>query len=123
MFGFDSFDGLPEKWSTSNKVSYDTGYFSTDGICPSTVSPLADIKVGLYKDTIPKFLEKNKKQCAFIHIDCDLYQSTKDILTLLKDYIVDGTIIMFDELIGYPNFKEHEFRKAFDVIIVNCSQA
>ena len=56
---------------------------------------------GLFKDTIPMFKQEklNDKdiRIGLIHIDCDLYSSTCDILDELIDYIVPGVIIVFDE--------------------------
>ena len=53
---------------------------------------------------------------AFIHVDCDLYESTRCVLELLEDRIVPGTIIVFDEYFNYPNWQEHEFR-AFQELV------
>lgn len=47
-----------------------------------------------------------------MHIDCDLYSSTRTILALLAPRIVAGTIILFDEYFNYPNWEQHEY-KAF----------
>jgi hypothetical protein len=47
-----------------------------------------------------------------LHIDCDIYASTKEIFDNLVDNIVPGTVIVFDELYNYPGAEEHEF-KAF----------
>jgi hypothetical protein len=49
---------------------------------------------------------------AFLHVDCDLYSSTKTILESLSDRIVAGTVIVFDEYFNYPNWRSHE-HKAF----------
>jgi O-methyltransferase len=37
------------------------------------------------------------KAAAICWIDCDLYQSTKEVLNFIKDLIVDGTILVFDD--------------------------
>jgi hypothetical protein len=56
-------------------------------------------------------MEKAKeKRCAFIHIDCDMYISTKCIFDTIGKYIVPGTVIEFDELYGYPGWRENEFK-------------
>lgn len=49
---------------------------------------------------------------AYLHVDCDLYAGSKDIFTLLNHKIVPGTVIVFDELVNYKLYKEHEV-KAF----------
>ena len=47
---------------------------------------------------------------SLIHIDCDIYASTRTVLELLAARIVPGTVIVFDEYLNYPSWKEHEFR-------------
>jgi hypothetical protein len=46
----------------------------------------------------------------FMNVDCDLYSSTKVIFDFLWKQIIPGTVIVFDEYIGYPTWKEDEFR-------------
>tara|TARA_A100001201_G_C4087399_1_gene200969 strand:+ start:1210 stop:1935 length:726 start_codon:yes stop_codon:yes gene_type:complete len=104
--GFDSFEGLPEKWSGTKSKK---GTFNT-GIVPSI--PGVTFHKGWFKNTIPNFLEKNKENFAFIHVDCDIYSSTVDIFNNIKNRIIPGTVILFDELIGYKAWEQHEY-KAF----------
>ena len=47
---------------------------------------------------------------AYANIDCDLYTSTLDILEALHGRIVVGTIIVFDEYISHPTWRQDEFR-------------
>ena len=47
---------------------------------------------------------------ALLHVDCDLYSSTVTILNELKDNIVPGTVIVFDEYINYPGWQLDEFK-------------
>ena len=44
-----------------------------------------------------------------MHIDTDTYTPCKLILELCKPFFQDGSIILFDQLLGYPGFKNHEF--------------
>ena len=45
-------------------------------------------------------------------MDCDLYSSTKTVFNLLKDKIVAGTVIVFDEYFNYLGWEQGE-HKAF----------
>jgi hypothetical protein len=45
-----------------------------------------------------------------LHIDCALYSSTACVLRLVAERIVPGTVILFDELIGYPGWQEGEYK-------------
>ena len=38
---------------------------------------------------------------AIVHIDCDLYSSTKTALHFITDLIVDGTVIIFDDWFNF----------------------
>lgn len=46
----------------------------------------------------------NNKKISFIHIDCDIYSSTKYIFDTVKDYLDENCIIVFDELLNYAGF-------------------
>lgn len=69
---------------------------------------------GWFSDTVPKWLSETEGEIAFIHIDSDLYESAKEILALLNERIVPGTVIVFDELCDfdqtYPNWKQGEWK-------------
>ena len=51
---------------------------------------------GLFEDTIPDYL-KVAKPIALLHVDCDLYSSTKCVFDNLNHLIKKGTVIVFDE--------------------------
>lgn len=115
VFGFDSFEGLPEDWiDKDGKIAGDgscvKGMFTTNGEIPN-ISGITFYK-GWFEDTIPKYLNL-AKPIALLHIDCDLYSSTKTVLYGLNDYIVKDTIIIFDEwfycsINGNENSSDHE---------------
>ncbi len=106
IFGFDSWEGLPEDWYTSDGVLlHDKGTFSTNGVLPQQVQKLKDkvtILHGWFDDTIPRYLNSYAKDIALLHIDSDLYSSAKSILYGLINYIKPGTIIVFDEWSRMP---------------------
>jgi hypothetical protein len=61
---------------------------------------------GWFNETLLNFIQTQNKKVSFIHLDADLYSSTKYILDVLKDYIDRDCIIVFDELVNYPGFDE-----------------
>src|SRR6185437_9331891 len=75
-----------------------------------------NLHVGYFEDSLPKWLADTPGRVAFIHLDCDLYSSTKTILSLLASRLVPGTIILFDEYFNYSNWERHEF-KAFQEFV------
>ena len=107
FYGFDSFEGLPETWNSQ----FFKGSFDVKGNLPKVNDNVSLIK-GYFNETLPKFLEEHKEKAAFIHIDCDLYSSTKTIFDNIYDRIVPNTVIQFDEYYNYPGWRNHEF-KAF----------
>jgi hypothetical protein len=100
IFGFDSWLGLPEDWRNSDgECSHHKGIFSTGGKLPPFVEQLQDkakIFNGWFEETIPEYL-KIAENIALLHVDCDIYSSTKTVLNSLIDYIKSGTLIVFDE--------------------------
>jgi hypothetical protein len=108
IFGFDSFEGLPEEWEGVNAPN-----FSTNGSIPNI--PRVTFFKGWFKDTIPSYLEIGES-IALLHVDCDLYSSTKTVLAELNHLIVPSTIIVFDEWfynhLNIPANCQHE-QKAF----------
>jgi len=108
FYGFDSFEGLKEDWKG---YSYGKGHFNVGGVLPKVNSNVKLTK-GWFDETLPKFVEANKQMVKFLHIDCDTYESTVTVLSLLTDRIVPGTFILFDEYIGYPSWEIGE-HKAF----------
>jgi hypothetical protein len=100
VYGFDSFEGLPEDW----REHFPKGSFGTNGEFP-IVSNNVELIKGWIEDTLPSFIAQiEKPKVSFIHIDVDLYSATKCILDNLKDYIIPGCIILFDELVNFPEF-------------------
>ena len=106
IYGFDSFEGLPEDWHQESKEIY-----STRGKIPKVPSHVTLIP-GWFDQTLPLFLAKHDEDVALINIDCDIYSSTKTVLDLLSPRIKKGTIIIFDEYIGNLHWEEDE-HKAF----------
>jgi Macrocin-O-methyltransferase (TylF) len=109
VFGFDCWEGLPESWlDEEGRPRHPKGDFRADRInnLPNNVI-LVD---GLFEDTLPKFCSIINHPVSYIHLDCDLYSSTKTVFNHLKDRFVNNAIIVFDELIGYSGWKQGEYK-------------
>lgn len=105
VVGFDSFEGLPEDW----RAGFEKGRFAQ--AVPSV--PGAEIVVGWFDDTLPEWVDNNSQflsRLKLVHIDCDLYSSTKTVLDHIGPYLVGGTVVVFDEYHGYPGWEDHEYR-------------
>jgi len=135
IYGFDSFvgftDHLEDTWNISNHN------YSLNGNIPKFVERLdkferknigtkvefnKNVKFikGFFDKSIPIFIsEKKDLNIDFLHIDCDIYKSTKIILNNLTKYINNNCIIVFDELINYPNFINGEIKALYEWIEYN----
>ena len=108
IHGFDSFEGLPDEWN-DGAYTYPKGFFTTYGNMPYVHSNIT-LHKGWFDETLPVFKRDILKDSpiALLHVDCDLYSSTKTAFDVLGDNIVPGTVIVFDELWNYPEFDKHE---------------
>jgi predicted O-methyltransferase YrrM len=101
VYGFDSFEGLPEDWWVPK------GSFAQ---APPKVPDNVELVVGQFADTLPSYAETHQEPIALAHVDCDLYSSTRTVFDALGDRIVRGTVVVFDEYWNYPGWRQHEHR-------------
>lgn len=119
VYGFDSFEGLPEDWVRADKI-IPAGIFGfkNPAILPPVLHNVELIR-GLFCDTLPKFTAEHdpNEPIAFLHIDSDIYSSAATAFEVLGNRIQPGTVIVFDELYNYPGYENHEF-KAFQEFLI-----
>lgn len=136
FYGFDSFEGLPEKWAMSETKIIDEKHFALDQL--PKVNKNVILIPGLFEQSLPAWIEENlnsNSTISWLHIDSDLYSSAKCVLNSLNDYIVEGTIIRFDELVDwrhegfqtlhphnkpkskYPNWRDGEWKAVNEWIL------
>jgi predicted O-methyltransferase YrrM len=113
IHGFDSFEGLPEAWSGFNLGS---NAFSVGGKLPRVPSNVV-LHKGWFRDTIPRWLTQFPGPVAFVHVDCDLYSSTVEVLEGIRPRLQPGTVLVFDEYFNFPNWKEHEFKAWAEFVV------
>ena len=110
IHAFDSWEGLPEEWN------HGTGKVADMSCEPPNVPTHIKLHKGWFKDTLPDWKQQHKGPIAFLHMDSDIYSSTKEVLMSLNDQIVTGTVITFDEFCNFrlsgkmSKWQEHEFR-------------
>ena len=107
IHGFDSFEGLNEDWSGT---WYRARHFDRGGRMPAVPNNVR-LEKGWFDATLPHFLAAHPGELfAFVHCDADTYESTSLVLSLLGDRIVPGTVLVFDEYLGFPNWPKGEHR-------------
>ena len=108
IHGFDSFEGLPDDWSHTLKGDFG----EIKGTLPNVPKNVVLYK-GWFEDTLPPWKAANRdRSISILRVDCDIYSSTKTIFDVLGDRLESGSWIVFDELIGYRGWEQHEY-KAF----------
>lgn len=115
LYGFDSFQGLPEDWQKGYRdvSAYQKGEFS------NRKAPFVHPKVrwvkGWYNESLPRFLQRElgrhrsmQRNVTLLHMDADLYSSTAPVLELLEPLIAPGCLVDFGELVNYPTYWQGE---------------
>lgn len=126
IYGFDSFEGLQDndghsRWEINmfkkNHSVHPTIQINED-VTPENVKNFFK-EMNLKEPIIIKDYFKNLNlnminKIAICHIDCDLYESTRDSLELIKDKLVDGSILMFDDWFNNKANPNKSEQKAFN---------
>jgi predicted O-methyltransferase YrrM len=99
IFGFDSFEGLPEDWKMNEEHTWHKGSFA----CNVPEIEGAELRVGWFADTLPVWKKEHPGRIALLHIDSDLYSSCVTVLEELNDQIIPGTVIVSDDHFYKPS--------------------
>lgn len=106
VYGFDSFKGLPEDW----REGFPKGSFAVE--CPPDLRGV-DVRIvrGMFADTLPEWVGyQGAPRIGLLHIDCDLYSSTKTVFDTIGHLLMPGCVICFDEFHGFDTAALHEQR-------------
>jgi len=112
FYGFDSFEGLQEHWTGRSLMK---GHFNLNKKLPKVAENVTLIK-GWLKDTYADFLSSKNQTIALLHVDTDTYTPAQLILQESLPFLKPGSIIIFDELIGYPSWQNHEYKALIEVL-------
>lgn len=128
--GFDSFGGLPS--SEERHARWDAGDCARmhgwhpflnvgDPVSKETTLelfrlcelPFPELEVGSFETTLPATIPSKYGAAAVIHVDCDLYESTKVVLENVEPILQEGTVILFDEWFSYKGNPDRGEARAF----------
>ena len=66
---------------------------------------------GWFDATLPAYVRAlHPERLTLVHLDCDLYSSTKTVLDAIPPIIGPGTVLVFDDLFGYKNWRHGQWR-------------
>lgn len=113
LYGFDSFSGLPELDPKDEggrvKIYFPgqfacskervEGYLRKEGVAPGKVTLIQ----GFFEDVLTTELAEQHDfgPALVVMVDCDLYSSAATVLEWVEEYLIDGSIILFDDYLTY----------------------
>lgn len=106
LFGFDSFEGLPESAATDDGGLWKPGQFNSD--YDYTRARLEQAGVdwdrtfliqGWFSDSLTEEMRREHalERVSIIMVDCDMYLSAKEALSFCAPLIQDHAVVMFDD--------------------------
>ena len=120
FYAFDSFAGIPVPRGVDTAVRSFSGgecFCTREKFEHNLVKSGVDLtKVviveGWFENTLNIALAGAIQQgsAVFVHVDCDLYQSTSVVLDFITQYLTNGTIVSFDDWYlfgGHPELGQH----------------
>jgi O-methyltransferase len=129
IVGFDSFEGLP---AGGEHPRWKTGLFSVNHsfhpICKQGDKVTQDIifmlfekydlpapwiESGPFTEVLPRVIGTKYQKAALVHVDCDLYESTRTVLFSIAPILQEGTILLFDDWFNFRGSKAKGEQKAF----------
>lgn len=120
VFAFDSFEGFSEPQGAD-----DIGILKKGGRTCSLEQFQTNMRMAGVEEkditAIPGFFEETlqgpkkedtiqkigNRKAAIVYVDCDLYEPARDVLAFIRPYLVDGSIVVFD---NWFLFKGSPFR-------------
>lgn len=125
--GFDSFAGLPEPVGI-DKGEWSAGEFAVskeqvERYLTEYAADLATISLheGFFSDQLFSDLKERVtfRSAALVLVDCDLYSSTVPVLHFIVDYLVEGTILLFDDYNCFKAADDRGQRRALKEFLQN----
>jgi hypothetical protein len=128
FYGFDSFEGFPELHEIDKKfIRFKTGdenwtqdTFSRTLQDAGVPKEVVRVVPGWFKDsltpTLQNSLREGRVKASIVWVDCDLYESTLQVLNFITPLLQNGTVIIFDDWYCYhadPNKGERRAVREF----------
>ena len=103
FYAFDTYEGMPENDEGHHAFQQGSFLGTLDEVKKRINSLKQSKRVSYFKGEFSKVHREqpqeieNLDKVAIANIDCDLYQSTKDALEMIKDKLQQGTVLLMDD--------------------------
>ena len=129
-FGFDSFQGLPATsdphpvwrqgafgvnrwWHPTLPIGAAATPAAVHELFRACALPGPTVVEGAFFETLPRVVPREVPAAAVVHLDCDLYESTRDALEGVAAALQDGTVLLFDDWFLYHGNPDRGEARAF----------
>lgn len=108
IYGFDSFEGLPDV-STKDDLGcwvegdYKSDFDSVSASLKTSERPNIHLVKGWFSQSLPRPEIQAIQKIAYARIDCDLYGPSVECLDWLRSRLVDGALLVFDDWTYRPH--------------------
>jgi len=127
FYACDSFEGLPEASEIDRFPGWEKGNLKTSedffmelikehGVYADKVKTVKGYFSNSLNATLKNELKSKNTKVAIAYIDSDFYESARDVLSFLEDFLQEGSVIAFDDWNTYkanPNKGEKLAFKEF----------
>ena len=130
VVGFDSFRGLPKasedhaRWKEADCAINHGWHPLIPENAPITAQVSRDLfqacnlgdailETGLFADTLRACVPSKYQKAALVHIDCDLYESTREVLDGIEPILQSGALLLFDDWFHYKGDPRRGEARAF----------
>lgn len=122
LWAFDSFEGLPPGVDSADAhPEWQQGKMATSidafvGLCADAGISGQDCTVipGFYSESLTRSEALYPSKVALAFVDCDLYSSTKEVLSFLEPRLEPGVIIAFDDYFCWTRSGPSGEQRAFE---------
>jgi len=114
VYGFDSFEGLPETSQTNDLDCFEKGQFAAEfdevkSLLEVDRKKNVQLLRGWFDETLAKAdvqRDPGLEKIAFARIDCDIYDSAVTCLQFIQNRLADGAFLIFDDWSHKPDLGE-----------------
>ena len=105
VHGFDSFAVWPR---TGQASGHEGDVRPLRPVAARSIECLIGARI--IPDTLPAFLATNPAPISLLHLDCDTYGATAEVLGLIRERLTSESIVIFDDYHGFWGFRDGQFK-------------